>query len=314
MKSLAYNEFGGTDVLQLIDVSKPTMGDNELLVKVKSVSLNPIEWKFRKGEMKMMSGKKFPQFVGGEFSGVIEQVGKNIVEFKPGDEVFGFINTKKGGAIQDNVVVTPNLITHKPKNISFEQAASISVVGIAAMTGLYKTAKIKRGQSILINGCTGNMAIWANQIAKQEGLRVVGACSAESQAFALQLGCDEVIDYRKQNVLSLSEKFDIVWDMANVLRFGDVKRILKNNGIFLNPTPTLPQIIGSLFGNLVSSKKHKVVLGAPNKEYLNRLADFAKQPNFQIPINKIFSFSDYKQAYDYAEKGGIVGKVVINVS
>lgn len=312
MKTLVYNRFGGTEVLELIEVAEPTINSAEILVKVKNVSLNPIEWKFRKGELKMMSGKKFPQFVGGEFSGIIEKVGSSVSEYKIGDEVFGFINRKRGGAIQEKVAVTSDLIVHKPQNVSFETASAISVVGIAAMIGLFKNVKMEKGQKILINGCTGNMGILATQIAKSKSLIVTGVCGTSSVEFAKQIGCDKVIDYKKEDVLKYSERYDIIFDTASTFNYKSVSKILMKNGVFLNPTPNLPQILGSFLNNFLSSKKHKVIMGTPNKSYLQMLANYVSKENFVIPINKVFPFESFKEAYDYAEKGGITGKVILS--
>ncbi len=312
MKALGYNRFGGTEVLEIIEAQEPIISDMEILVRVKTVSLNSIEWKFRKGEMKMMSGKKFPQFMGREFSGIVEKVGKKVTSFKSGDEVFGFSNQKRGGSLQEKVAVLADLITHKPKNISFEQAASISTVGIAVMIGLYKSVRMKPNQKILINGCVGNMGIWATQIASRENLDITGVCSTSGVDFAKKLGCKTVINYQKESIFNNGEKYDIVFDTANVLDFSSAKKLLKKGGTFLNPAPALSQIIGSKIFNLISSKKHQVILGAPNRVFLEKLAAFSELQNFQIPIHKTFGFLEYKQAYAHAEKGGFIGKVVIN--
>lgn len=314
MKALAYQKFGGPDVLELIDIPEPVIATDELLVQVKNVSLNPIEWKFRKGEMKLMSGSRFPQFVGGEFSGVVQQTGPAVTGFAPGDEVFGFINAKRGGAIQEKIAVKPHLIARKPENIPFETAASLSVVGIAAMTGLFKTTSIKAGQRILITGCTGNMGMWAVQIAKDAGLYVTGVCSTYGVETARKLGCDRVIDYKKEEVSDLKETFDIVFDTASSLTFDGIKPMLNKNGVFLNPTPTPAQILGSLIGNLFSGKKHKVILGAPNQVFLNELAGYVSRKNFYVPVHKVFPLQEFRPAYMMAEKGGFIGKIVLQIS
>ncbi|CAN5399267.1 NAD(P)-dependent alcohol dehydrogenase [soil metagenome] len=312
MKSLVYKQFGGTDVLQIIDIETPSHGKNEILVKVISASINPIDWKFRKGEMKMMSGKTFPQFVGSDFSGIVKYVGTDVTEFKAGDEVLGFINKKKGGAMQESVVVTSDLIVKKPSNISFEKAATIPTVGMAAYIALFEKAKITKGQSILINGCTGSVGLWATQIAMEAGLEITGVCSSNGMELARKLGCQRVIDYRKQKVMELKEAYDIVFDTASSMTFADAKRLLKPNGVFLNPTPNLQQIIGSLFINLISRKKHKVVLGSPNKNNLQKLADYAHD-GFELLVHKTFVFVKNKEAYAYAEKGGFIGKIVVSL-
>ncbi|WKN44940.1 NAD(P)-dependent alcohol dehydrogenase [Tunicatimonas pelagia] len=312
MKAVRYNQFGGTEQLEVAEVPTPSHQDHEVLVAVKAASINPIDGKLRRGEMKMMSGKKFPQYVGGEFSGVVQSVGQKVQNIKPGDEVLGFVNKKKGGAMQELVVVTPDLIAIKPDSISFEQAASLAVVGTAAHLGLFARAKIKAGQSILINGCTGNMGMWATYLANSYGLSVTGVCSKAHQELAKQLGCQRVIDYRQQKLSELTDTYDVVFDTADRLSFQEAKRLLNTKGIFLNPTPTLPQIIQSLVGSTFGGKKHRVILGSPDQHRLSELVKHAAN-GFEIMIDRTFPLEDIQQAYEYAERGGTTGKVVVNM-
>ncbi len=314
MKVVLYRNFGGTNVLEMAEIPEPVINSKEVLVKVNAVSLNALDWKFRKGQMKLLSGRKFPQYVGGEFSGIIEKVGNEVTAFKSGDEVFGFIDRKKiGGALQEKISVHASLISNKSPNISFEQAACLPIVGIAAYKGLHEVAQIKKGQHILINGCTGNIGIWAVQLCKKEGLHVTGVCHPSGFEFAKSIGCDYLIDYTTQSLEQHPILYDIIFDTASVLSYNKIKYKLNNKGIFLNPTPGLSQILSSFINNIFSSKKQALVLGSPNKAYLKILSDTLDDYSFNIPINKVFEFSEFKSAYDYAEKGGIIGKIVIRI-
>ena len=312
MQALSYDQFGGTDVLRLATLPAPAAEGGELLVRVKAAALNPIQWKFREGQMKMMSGKKFPQYVGGEFAGVVESVGSGITTFKPGDEVFGFVNRKRGGAMQEVVAVTPDLIAHKPANVSFAQAASICVTGTAAHIGLVEKAKIKSGQTILINGCTGGLGLWATQIARRAGLEVTGVCGTDAVDTARRLGCHHVVDYQREDVTARGQRYDIVLDAAHVLSFGDAKGLLNPGGTFLNPTPTPGQIVGSFFGNLLPGKKHHVILGAPDAKRIRQLGTWAGD-GYEILVHKTFPLAQAREAFNYAEAGGYVGKVVVTM-
>ena len=160
MKAIAYQKFGNTDVLQTVEVSKPSVQSNQVLVKVKAVSINPMDWKIRKGEMKLMSGSKFPKHTGVDFAGIIEETGSAVTNFKKGDEVFGVVkNMMKEGALAEYVAVPSLLIWKKPSLISFAQAASIPVVGFGAATVFKKMGNITAQTKILVNGATGGFGM-----------------------------------------------------------------------------------------------------------------------------------------------------------
>ena len=311
MQALSYARFGGPEVLELHDVAPPTITADEVLVRVKATGLNPLEWKFREGKMTLMSGKKFPQVVGTEFSGVVVDAGARVRAFAAGDEVFGFVDRKRGGSFQELVAVRPALIARKPADVSFEEAATICVVGTAAWMALVEKAEVRAGQSILINGCTGGLGIWATQMANRRGLDVTGVTGTDGLATARQLGCHHVIDYQTASVFDDGRAYDVVLDAADVLSFGQAKKLLKSGGVFLNPTPTPAQIVGAFLGNLLPGKKHHVILGAPDEERIRHLAEEASE--IELLVHETFPLSQAPAAYAYAEGNSFVGKVVVTV-
>jgi NADPH:quinone reductase-like Zn-dependent oxidoreductase len=167
MKAIVYQKFGTADVLQAVEQAKPIIKADQVLVKVKAFSINPMDWKIRKGEMTLMSGSKFPKHTGTDFSGIIEETGSAVVGLKKGDEVFGVVkNMMKEGVSVECVAVTASLVWKKPANISFAEAASIPVVGTAAVTALEKMGSISSQTSILVNGATGGFGIFLLQLLK----------------------------------------------------------------------------------------------------------------------------------------------------
>jgi NADPH:quinone reductase-like Zn-dependent oxidoreductase len=179
MKKVIYNQYGNADVLQLIETPVPAIPENGILVKIKAVSINPLDWKIFKGEEKMMSGSKFPKGIGIDFSGIIEKTGSNISSFKKGDEVFGLLDAFKGDALAEYIVVREKDIAIKPKNISFEQAAASPVVGLSALQILNKLSSIKSGTRLLINGATGGIGMFLTQLAKKRGAIVTAVTSSK---------------------------------------------------------------------------------------------------------------------------------------
>ncbi len=313
MKAIVYNQFGSTEVLQMVEQAKPTIKPDQVLVKLKAFSINPMDWKIRKGEMKLMSGSKFPKHIGTDFAGIVEQVGSEVSNLKKNDEVFGVVKNMKFGASAEYIAVTSSLVWKKPSRISFPQAASIPVVGIAAVTALEKMGSINAQTDILINGATGGFGMFLLQLLKKYQANVTAVSSTKGLEFAKRWGADRVIDYTKENVLSQKATYDIVIDLSGKVSYKIVKSILKPKGLFLNPTPKPIEIPTSFFNNLFTSKKHIVILSNASSGYIADLLN-AVDNGAEIEVNRVFPFTQYKEAYQYAERGGYVGKVVIEVS
>jgi NADPH:quinone reductase-like Zn-dependent oxidoreductase len=313
MKAIVYQEFGTTTVLQTIEQPKPTIKPNEVLVKVKAFSINPMDWKIRKGEMKLMSGSKFPKHTGADFAGIVEDFGSSVTGLKKGDEVFGVVkNLMKEGVSAEYVAVTSSLIWKKPANISFPQAASIPVVGTAAITALEKMGDINSQTNILVNGATGGFGMFLLQLLKQRGANVTAVTSAKGAESAKKWGANSVIDYTKEDVLSRKATYDIVVDLSGKMGYKKAKQIMKPKARFLNPTPKPIEIPIAFFSNLFTSQKHIVILSSPSAKYTDVLLN-AVEHGLHIEVNSVFPFAGYKEAYNYAEQGGYIGKVVIEL-
>lgn len=314
MKAIVYQKFGTTDVLQIIEQSKPTIESNQVLVKVKAFSINPMDWKIRKGEMTLMSGSKFPKNTGADFAGIVEEIGASVSGFRKGDEVFGVVkDLMKEGVSAEYVAVPSFLIWKKPSNISFPQAASIPVVGTAAVTALQKMGNINSQTNILVNGATGGFGMFLLQLLKQRGASVTAVTSSKGTEFAKKWGANAVIDYTKENVLSQKATYDIVIDLSGKMGYRNARQIMKSKAMFINPTPKPIEIPISLFKNLFTAKKHIVILSNPSARYTAILLSAMKN-GLQIEVNKVFPFAQYKEAYQFAEQGGYIGKVAVEIN
>ena len=313
MKAIAYQMFGNTDVLQTVEETKPSVQSNQVLVKIKAVSINPMDWKIRKGEMKLMSGAKFPKHTGVDFAGIIEDTGTAVTGFKKGDEVFGVVkNMMKEGALAEYVVVSSSLVWKKPVHISFAQAASIPVVGVAAVTALQKMGTVNKQTKILINGATGGFGMFLLQLLSQQGANVTAVTSTKSVEYAKKWGANSVIDYTKENVLSQNIDYDIIVDLSGKMGYANARKIMKAKALFLNPVPKPIEIPASLLKNLFTGKKHIVILSSPSAKIMDVLLK-AVNSGLQIEVSKVFPFAQSKEAYQYAEQGGYIGKVAIEL-
>lgn len=300
MKKITYNHFGGTEVLQMTEAPMPA---GEIIVKVKAVSINPLDWKLWQGDMTLMSGRKFPKTVGIDFSGIVEQ---GNGKYRTGDEVFGIASLFKGDALAEYVAVKASAIAHKPRTITFEEAAGLPVAGLAALQIFGKLSNVQPGMQVLINGAGGGIGPFAIQLAKKAGAIVTAVVGPAALDLASRLGSDIIINYQQENVLTGKKTFDAVIDLAGTMTYKTARTILKKNGVYVNTSPGPREMIGSLF----SGGRYKLLLLKPSVASLEKLA----AAGLQIFVSKRYNFSDYKKAYDEVKKGGILGKAVFVVN
>jgi NADPH:quinone reductase-like Zn-dependent oxidoreductase len=306
-------QYGNSSVMKIVDESVPIPQANEVLVKIKSVAINPLDWKIRNGELKLMTGKQFPKNMGCEFSGIVEKIGSEVKENLLGKRVFGFVeNPMKQGVSREYICTPIHCIVEIPSQISFEEASAVTICGVAALQSIKTIANAKAGQTILINGCTGGIGLFAIQIAKKMGLKVFGVCSTEFVNLAKEFDCDEVIDYKKINILNFQHQFDIILELSGKMLFSKSQLLMNNNSVFIDPIVTPQAIFKSFFINLFRSKKYKVLLTKYNNPILNEIVMLVND-GLKIKINKVYSFNNAIAAYAETEKKGSVGKTIINI-
>ena len=204
MKRVQYFRYGAPEELRLDDVTPPDAGRGQIRVQVRAAAANPMDWKIRRGKMKLLSGSWFPRGLGHDFAGVIEAVGPGVERLKVGDEVFGLTSIRQAGSFAEYVVADEKNVGPKPSSISFEQAAVLTLVSVTAWNALVTKARLKADQSVLITGCLGGVGRSAVQIARMRGANVVGSCNASRREEALALGVSEVVDYRAFDIAFVS--------------------------------------------------------------------------------------------------------------
>lgn len=312
MKKIIYAQFGNADVLQVADVAMPAVSETTILIKVKAVSINPLDWKIRNGEMKLMAGSKFPRGTGIDFSGIIKETGKTIKNYKKGDEVFGMLDVFKGAALAEYVILEEKDIAAKPREISFEQAAATPVAGSAALQIFETLVNIQQGSEVLINGASGGIGMFALQIAKIKGATVTAVVSDSGLQAVKDWGADFVINYRKEDVLKAKKKYDVVIDLSNQMPFSSAKQIMKASSAYVHTAPRPKEIVSSFFINLISRKKYKVLMLKPSPTYLAGLIKYIEQ-GLSVVVSKTYPFDSFKEAYTVVSKGHIIGKAVITI-
>jgi NADPH:quinone reductase-like Zn-dependent oxidoreductase len=307
MKKIQYSRYGGPEELRLDDVPLPEPGKAQVCVRVKAASVNPMDWKIRRGEMKMLSGSRFPRGLGHDFAGVVESVGPGVSAFKPGEEVIGVTSIPEAGAMADYVVADAKNIVIKPARVSFEEAAALTVVGLTAWNALVAKAKLSEGQTVFVNGCLGAVGRSAVQIARMYGASVVGTCGATGFEEARTLGVGEVVDYRALDVQAFARRFDVVFDTAGALSLRQCGVMLKQDGVSLHIVPTFAKWAGSLF-----SSRHHLVFGNPTPESFAGITEAAERGILVPAIGRSVRLSEAIPSIAELEKrGSPKGKLVI---
>ncbi len=315
MKAIITKKYGSSDVLEIAEVEKPLIKDHEILVKVKAFSVNPVDWKVRKGLAKIFTGLKPPLILGGDFSGIIDQVGNKVKGYKSGDEVFGLVNAFKGGAYAEYVRASEKGICFKPQNFSFEEAASTPIAALASYLSLYVESKIEEGKHVMINGCSSSVGIFAVQLAKAINCEITGVCSTRNIDFAKKIGVDNILDYTKEKILTGISKYDIFLDAVGNQKFRKVRKVLKPRGTYITTLPRMSSIVVAPIMNIFSSKKSKTVMVGPSTESAKGLQNLKKlaENNKLLPIiEKIYNPDEIREAHKLSETGRVVGKLVIN--
>lgn len=307
MQRIQYYRYGGPDVMRLESFEPPAPGKDEILVRVKAASINPLDWKLRQGFMKFIMGGRFPRAMGLDFSGVVDAVGTGLTCFALGDEVLGTAPMTLSGAFADALITTSNLVIKKPPALSFPVAAALPSVGVTAWRALIDASKIKEGQSVFINGAAGGVGQAAIWIAKASGALVTVRVGPSWLADAGKLDLARVLSYNQPLPEDLKGTFDIVFDCHGSLTAKDEKFLIKSSGVAVDIDPT----VGNLIRSVISSK-HKMVRGLPSQDILQKVVDLAVAGRFPIPISRTVPLSEAIALISDLESGKRVpGKAVI---
>ncbi|MBR0825490.1 NAD(P)-dependent alcohol dehydrogenase [Bradyrhizobium manausense] len=310
MKRIQYRQYGGPETMRLETFELETPRQGQVAVKVKFVAINPIDWKVRRGALKMMTGKAFPRAMGSDFSGTVISVGAGVTRFRPGDAVFGLARLKESGALGEAVVTNETFLAKKPDNLPFEEAACLGTPGVTAWNGLVDKAAVKRGQSVFINGCTGAVGEAAVQIARLRGATVSGSCSAEAMPRARDLGVQHVFDYRTTDFSALRDRFDVVYDTAAVMPTATGLHLAGSKGVFLDIDPTPMKFLRALF-----SRRLKPVVCSPRSDILDGIARAAGDGSLRLRIGEMVSLDRAIPLVTALEKGQkLAGKGLVAIA
>jgi NADPH:quinone reductase-like Zn-dependent oxidoreductase len=322
MKAIKCTKYGLPEVLEIVDINKPKPKNNEILIKnyattvtiadcrVRGFSVPASFWLFAKLALGFWKPRK--PVLGNEFSGIIEEVGKNVTKFKIGDEIFAFTGHNFGAYAEYICINENSCIAIKPKNLSFEQSAALSFGGITALHFL-KKSKIKTGDKILVYGASGSVGTYAVQLSKYFGAIVTGICSKENLELIKNIGADNVIDYTKTDLIDISEKYDIFFDTVGKGNISKSIKLIKPYGRYIH---TVTDIFTDIIIKLkLFGKEIKLIGGTydANIEQINYIGKLAREGVIKPVIDKKFNFNEIISAHEYVEKGHKKGNVIIKI-
>ncbi len=325
MKAIVCTKYGSADVLQLQEVAKPAPRDDEVLIKILAASINARDWRMMRATpffIRLMPGdflRPKNKILGADVAGRVEAIGRYVRQFKPGDEVFGYFPNATGrGTLAEYVCAQEYLITLKPTNLTFEQAAAVPLAAMTALQGLRDKGNIQPEQKVLINGASGGVGTFAVQIAKAFGAEVTGVCSTRNLEMVRSLGADHVIDYKKENFTRNGQRYDLILAANGYHPISDYLHALKPEGTYVVAGGSMNQLFqATLQGQRASktnSQKTFVVSLVQSQKDLNFIKGLLETEKIVTVIDGCYPLSKTAEAFRYYEKAHARGKVVITIA
>jgi NADPH:quinone reductase-like Zn-dependent oxidoreductase len=323
MKAIVYRNYGSPEVLRYEDAAKPVPKANEVLIRVRAASVNPLDWHLMRGTpgfVRLFTGLRRPKNtrLGVDVAGVVESLGPNVTQFQVGDAVFGACNA----AFAVYACAPESAVVKKPGNVSFEEAASVAIAGFTALQALRNKAHLQPGQALLINGAAGGVGTFAVQIAHWMGAVVTGVCSEASAEMVRRLGADHLVDYAREDFAAGLQRYDVVFDLVGNRSISDFLRVLQPAGTYIGcggggPDKPALDLVGRMVGTTIRSwfvrQKLLGILAQRNKDDLRLLAELIESGKITPEIDRCYRLEEVPEAIRYLEKGHARGKVVITI-
>ena len=315
MKAIVYNSYGDINSLEITEINEPRPSSNEVIVKIRAISLNPFDLKKMSGGFKLITNvKKFPKTMGCDFSGEIIEIGKDVGAFKVGDNVFGMTDILFAGSAAEKIKISQKSIALAPKNISLEESAAIPQAANTSLLALRNLASIRQGHKLLINGASGGVGTIALQIASIYEAKITAVTSYRNIDWIKEsFKTENVIDYTKDDFTNLDEKYDIIFDVNGNKSFLEVEKCLTSNGVYVTTKNNVFNQI-DFVKQFIKRKKSKVVLsGKSTTSSLDMFRMWIEDGKLKPIIEKTYSFDEFKKAYEYLSTGRAKGKLILTI-
>jgi len=313
MRAVIFNRFGGTDVLEIADIAKPTIQADEVLVRVHAAAVNPKDTFVRKGRFQRLTGKQFPMQLGYDFAGEVAAVGDRVTNFNAGQAVFGMLDIWQGRTCAEYLAVRENMLAGMPSALTYTEAAAIPLTASTSLQALRDEADIKKGDHLGINGASGGVGTAAVQIAKLYGANVTAISSAVNHDFLTSLGADTCIDYHDTDVAVGDLRFDIFFDVFGNQPFKRIKPVLARSGTWVStvvkPHVFISQFATRLFGR---QKARQVIVKARHTD-LALIRDWIEAGHLRPIVQDVFPLDEIREAHAQQETKHTRGKIVVTI-
>lgn len=331
MKAMIIDKYGKVP-MRMTEVPTPEINEYEVLAEIHAASINPIDFKIRDGKVKMLLKYEMPLILGNDFSGVIVKTGAKVTRFKVGDEIYARPRKNKIGTFAEYIAIHEDDVALKPKNLSFEEAASIPLVGLTSYQALHDIMHLQKGQKILIHAGSGGVGTFAIQLAKIMGATVATTASEAGANLVNSLGADEIINYKKEKFEDILKNYDAVFDTIGATTLEKSFDIIKSGGNIVSVSGMPNARFGKEFGSgffktllfsLASKKltalekKHNAqysfLFMKPSGDQLRIIAKYIESGQIKPIIDRIFPFEDTQKAMEYSESGRAKGKIIVKI-
>ncbi|PDZ38897.1 NADPH:quinone reductase [Bacillus cereus] len=331
MKAMIIDRYGKVP-MRMAEVPTPEINKYEVLAEIHAASINPIDFKIRDGKVKMLLKYEMPLILGNDFSGVITKVGSKVTRFKVGDEIYARPRKNKIGTFAEYIAIHEDDIALKPKNLSFEEAASIPLVGLTSYQALHDIMQLQKGQKILIHAGSGGVGTFAIQLAKIMGAIVTTTASEAGANLVTSLGADEIINYKTEKFEDILQNYDAVFDTIGGATLEKSFNIIKSGGNIVSVSGMPNARFGKEFGSgffktllfsLASKKltalekKHNAqysfLFMKPSGDQLRTIANYIEAGKIKPVIDRVFPFEDAQKAMEYSESGRAKGKIIVKI-
>ena len=309
MRVVEYDDYGDASVLHVAEHPVPQRLPGQLMIEVLASSVNPIDYRFRRGDMKGLIPFGFPRVPGYDVAGIVVETDSEN-SFAVGDRVMAFLDHTRGGALADFAVCADSVAARIPDSMSLPEAAAIPLAGTTALQSLRDHGKIKSGQSVLINGASGGVGMFAVQIAKSYGCHVDAIASSHNREFCLSIGADHFYDYEEDDFTKSDERWDIIFDVSGKAHYLESRAVLKDGGHFISTEPSVKGVVMTIL-TWPLSKSGQIMLATPSGDDLRELIRLYEAGRLNVTIDSTFPFAKAAEAHRRVESGVDHGKVVL---
>ena len=310
MKAIYYSRFGGPDVLTWGELPDPRPDRGEVLVRVHAAAINPKDILLRKGKFALMAGKKFPKVPGYDVAGVVEAAGPGVTSLASGDEVFGMIQAWSAGANAELVAVPANNVAPKPPNLSMTDAAAVPLVSLTALQALKGLVALRSGESVAINGASGGVGTHAIQISKILGGRVTAICSRRNEELVRSVGADDVAAYDETPLVSLDQRFDVLFDLFGNAPYSKVRHLLAKGGRYVTAIPGPGAIAREYLARCRLSRARLIIVRSDRRD-LEQVTEWLVAGQLRPVVDRVMPMAEAADAHRYLESKRARGKVVL---